>query len=179
MKRLILTTFMLAALSGSSWGFCFEEAGEEYGISPEILYNIASVESSFNPAAVNVNANGSYDYGLMQINSSWAKTIGLKRWQSLSDPCTNVKTGAWILAQCLSRYGYTWQGIGCYNSRTPELNKKYALKIYKSMVKYRNQVPVRKQRTVTPMLVAAAKTEKKDQKEYVTPWEDVFGHDSE
>jgi conjugal transfer pilus assembly protein TraD len=37
----------------------------------------------------------------------------------LGDPCTNVRTGAWILAQCVRRYGYNWKAVGCYHSNTP------------------------------------------------------------
>lgn len=170
MRRTAPLILALALLPVTSWGFCFQEAGEEYGISPEILFNIASVESGFNPAAVNKNKNGTYDYGLMQINSSWAKTLGPERWMALSDPCTSVKTGAWILSQCLSRYGYTWKGIGCYNSRTPELNRRYAQKIFKSIVKHRNEMPV---------LLATAEHQKMESPEQPTPWKEVFGHDSE
>lgn len=169
-KKTATIILALTALPAGVWGFCFEEAGQMYGVSPEILFNIASVESRFNPAAVNQNKNGSYDYGLMQINSIWAKTIGPDRWRALSDPCTNVKTGAWILSQCLSRYGYTWQGIGCYNSRTPDLNRKYAQKIYKSIVKNRKESPV---------LLAQATQLMPELRDNQTPWEDVFGHDSE
>ncbi|MRR08097.1 MAG: transglycosylase [Deltaproteobacteria bacterium] len=170
MRRKLPIILALAALPASVWGFCFQEAGEDYGIAPEILFNIAKVESGFNPAVVNKNRNGTYDYGLMQINSSWAKTLGPERWKALTDPCTSVRTGAWILSQCISRYGYTWQGIGCYNSRTPELNRKYARKIFKSMVKHRNELPV---------LLAAAKYKEPKPQEILTPWEEVFGHDSE
>ena len=66
---IILTLLLPAAASA----FCFEEAGNEYGVSPLLLWSIAKHESGLNPAATCRNANGTYDYGLMQINSSWAK----------------------------------------------------------------------------------------------------------
>lgn len=169
--RKVALILAITVMPDTAGAFCFEEAGQMYGVSPEILYNIASVESGFNPAALNKNKNGSYDYGLMQINSSWAKTLGPERWKALSDPCTNVKTGAWILSQCLSRYGYTWQGIGCYNSRTPDLNRKYAQKIFKSIVKHRNEAPV--------LLAKATQQQQPEKKDPQTPWEEVFGDDSE
>ncbi len=128
---LLLTTFMAggALLPPPAHGFCYQEAGEEFNISPIILWSIAKGESNFNPRAVGHNTNGSYDYGLMQINSSWAATLGEQRWQALSDPCFNVRTGAWILSRCIKDYGYSWQAVGCYNSRTPSKRDRYAARI--------------------------------------------------
>ena len=82
--------------------FCFEEAGEKYGVSPQLLWAIAKTESHFNPSAVNYNRNGSFDYGLMQVNSSWYGELGRERWMRLGDACYNVQVGAWILSQCIS-----------------------------------------------------------------------------
>jgi len=113
--------------------FCFKEAGAIYRVSPQLLWAIAKVESSFNPSAVNRNANGSYDYGLMQINSSWMKVLGEELWAFLGDPCLNVKVGAWILAQCMKRHGQTWEAVGCYNATSPDKRAKYAWKIYSSL----------------------------------------------
>ena len=110
--------------------FCFEQAGAEYGISPRLLWAIAKVESGFAPQAVHWNPNGTYDYGLMQINSGWARRLDASVWRSLGDPCTNVKAGAWILAQCVWRYGYTWEAVGCYDASSERKRKKYARKVY-------------------------------------------------
>ena len=90
-----------------------------YNISPQLLWGIAKHESGLKPDAINWNTNGTYDYGVMQINSSWSKILGKERWAALSDPCENIKTGAWILNQCIKDYGYGWTAVGCYNSRTP------------------------------------------------------------
>ena len=113
--------------------FCFEEAGEKYSINPLLLWSIAKVESNFYTHAINRNTNGTFDYGVMQINSSWYKTIGHDRWMELSDPCTNVMTGAWILKQCMDRYGCTWDAVGCYNSGNKVLGRKYAWKVYQAI----------------------------------------------
>lgn len=136
-KRLLLVVLLSTVLSGQAHAFCFEEAGREYGIAPQVLWSIAKNESNLNPAAINQNANGTYDFGLMQINTIWAKTLGKERWASLGDACTNVKTGAWILRQCIDSYGYGWKAIGCYNSRTPSKRDLYANKIAVIMEKYR------------------------------------------
>lgn len=117
--------------------FCFEEAGIYYDIAPQILWAIAKEESGFNPNAVNYNPNGTYDFGLMQINSSWYRKLGPGIWSTLSEPCTNVKVGAWILSKCISTYGYTWRAVGCYNSPGRVKASRYADKIYKILSTYK------------------------------------------
>lgn len=100
----------------TSWAFCFEYAGEYYGISPDLLKAIAYVESRYDTQAVGVNGNGSRDYGLMQVNSSWADVFG-RRWPSVTgDPCYNVMAGAWVLSRCIDRFGPDWKAVGCYNT---------------------------------------------------------------
>ena len=112
-------------------GYCFEEAGKAYKIAPVLLWTIAQHESAMNPTAINWNLNEtghrlSFDYGVMQINSSWAKALGPNRWAMLGDPCTNIMTGAWILRQCMDKYGENWIAVGCYNSSTPAKRDRYA-----------------------------------------------------
>ena len=132
-RVLLLAAVLAAALGTNAFAFCFEEAGAEYGINPQILRAIAKVESNFNPVAVNKNTNGTYDFGLMQINTIWAPTIGKERWSRLGDPCTNAKTGAWILSMCMNKYGYTWKAIGCYHSQTPEKRDQYSRKVFNQL----------------------------------------------
>ncbi len=124
---------LLSAVCAAADELCFDEAGNQYSINPLILRAIAKVESNFNPRAINWNSNGSYDFGLMQINSSWAPALGKERWNSLGDTCTNIKTGAMILANCMKKYGYTWEAIGCYNSQTPDKRDRYARTVFKQL----------------------------------------------
>ncbi len=127
LRLLIVTLIIFVPLC--SYSFCFEEAGAYYGIHPDILRAIASVESSMNPYAVNFNKDGSFDYGLMQINSRWYNVLGHERWIKLADPCFNVKVGAWILAGCIKRFGYTWQAVGCYNAADRAKRVSYVRKV--------------------------------------------------
>lgn len=114
---------------------CFVSAGDMYSINPDLLWTIAKVESNFNPRAINYNKNGSYDYGIMQINSFWYKHLGHDRWMALADPCYNVHVGAWILKQCINKHGYSWSAVGCYNASTEAKRNSYAWKIYKELQK--------------------------------------------
>lgn len=111
--------------------FCFEEAGERYRLSPQLLWAIAKTESNFNATAVNYNNDGSFDYGVMQINSSWYRELGGERWMRLGDACYNVDVGAWILSRCVQRYGYTWAAVGCYNGASKDKSVRYANRVYR------------------------------------------------
>jgi len=85
----VIVAFFLASsvsFAGDVYERCFTEAGNSYNISPLLLWSIAKHESRFNPAAVNRNRNGTYDFGVMQINSSWYGVLGHERWMSLGDP---------------------------------------------------------------------------------------------
>lgn len=147
-RLLYAAAALTLALATDASAFCFEEAGTEYGINPQILRAIAKVESNFNPTAINYNTNGTYDFGLMQINSIWAPTIGKQRWNTLGDPCNSVKTGAWILSMCMEKYGYTWKAIGCYNSQTPDKRDRYSKKVFDQLQRVK---PVQQEAAYTPL----------------------------
>ena len=114
----VVSAFLICACGSQAQAFCFLEAGLRYEVSPRLLEAIARVESNMDPGAVNRNRNGSYDYGLMQINSRWKAALG-ERWEYLSDACYNVMVGAWILRGCIDRYGYSWDAVACYHTGRP------------------------------------------------------------
>jgi hypothetical protein len=118
-------------LTTNVYAFCFEDAGKTYGINPSLLKSIARIESNLNPKATNKNQNGSTDIGLMQINSFWIKPLGLDSGKLISDPCYNAMIGAKVLKQCIDRYGYTWEAVGCYNATSTPKRVNYSWKIYK------------------------------------------------
>lgn len=115
---------------------CFLKAEERYGVPAWLLWSVAKVESGFNPRAINTNANGTHDIGLMQINSGWLPT--LRRYgigvSDLWDVCTNIMVGAWVLAQNIQKMGWNWEAIGAYNARSKEKRVRYAWKIYRASV---------------------------------------------
>lgn len=93
----------------------FEAAGRYYGLNPKVLAAIAWVESRHRTEAINHNKNGSRDVCHMQINSTWSQRLG-ENWRHLTDPRYCTLVGAWILAGCVKRYGYTWDAVACYHT---------------------------------------------------------------
>ena len=129
----IISFLFLILFTIRSEAFCFEEAGRAHGISHELLQSIARVESGLNSKSVNKNRNGSSDFGLMQINSAWIDVLHLNRDELISNPCYNVMTGAGILRQCIDRYGYTWEAVGCYNAKSKSKRVGYSWKIFREL----------------------------------------------
>lgn len=110
---------------------CFDEAGAYQHVNPTILRAIAWQESHYRADAVHKNANGSIDYGLMQINSIHLSTLaryGIGQ-DALMTPCKNVYIAAWQLRRQIVKYGNTWAAVGAYHSATPALRDDYARRI--------------------------------------------------
>ncbi|MCL4415645.1 MAG: lytic transglycosylase domain-containing protein [Actinobacteria bacterium] len=138
-QYLLIPLVIIFYSSADVFCFCFEEAAHRYNISAEILYAIAKVESNFDPGAVNWNKNGSYDYGIMQINSRWYKVLGANAWSQLGNSCYNVNVGAWILSECIKKHGYTWEAIGCYNASSKNKRNWYADKVWRVIAKMKEK----------------------------------------
>lgn len=114
-KELISLLFMVIPMT--TWAKCWEVAGESYGIDPLLLKAIAWKESRGVPEAIGPSLrDGNRALGLMQINTIHLPTLarfGISREQ-LFDACTSMKVGAWVLADCMKRFGAKWKAVGCY-----------------------------------------------------------------
>lgn len=142
---------------------CWSEASRRSDIPVALLYAVAKVESNLNPRAINrshLRRTGSYDIGLMQINSTHLPTLARQGIleADLYSPCTNLLIGAQLLADLFKRYGRTWSAVGAYNASCTQLRgqactqarTRYAWKVYRQLQRMRGQR--------SPMLVAARRT---------------------
>ena len=139
MKRLMMIALFLytAHWANPAAATCWQAAGTRYHIDPLLLYAIAKVESRLDPAARNVNRDGTYDIGLMQVNSRHLKRLeafGINAQKLQDEPCTSVMTGAWILAEFIQHMGYGWEAVGAYNAGSKPsreaLRSRYAQRVW-------------------------------------------------
>lgn len=115
----------------------FVEAGKYYNVEPWLIWAMGKVESGHNPRAVNRNKNGTYDIGIMQINSIHLKRLSKYgiRERDLYTPKVNIFVGAFILKECINKYGNNWNAVSCYNGMSEENRKyfTYAKKVQKAL----------------------------------------------
>ncbi len=107
---------------------CLDQVAQRYQFSPQLLQAIISVESAGSSRAVHHNHDGSWDIGLMQINSRW--WAGRAPPQALLEPCTNLEWGASILAQARAQVGSRWQAVGRYHGGTSREQLRYMRAVF-------------------------------------------------
>jgi len=124
----------------NKYDYIFQKVEKKYCLPWFLLKVIAITENSkLNPKLVLKNKNGTYDIGLMQVNSSWIKK--LKKifpqisFNKLKQPYFNVQVGAFILKKYIDKYGYSWKSVSYYHSFTQEYRKKWLQRI-KSNIRF-------------------------------------------
>ncbi len=119
---------------------CIQGAARFYHL-PVALFSAVLRTEGGTVGQIHRNANGSYDMGPAQINSTWLPTLaraGITRSMVLNNGCLNVSLGAWILAQAMAGAdphdpAQYWRHVGDYNSHTPVWNNKYARMVWNNL----------------------------------------------
>jgi hypothetical protein len=102
-------------------------------LPPTALPQIAAAEGG-RIGTVHTNANGSVDYGIMQINSLWVPRLAAStgwteaavRVHLIYDGCFNIAAGGAILRMNLNEaHGNLGRALALYHSHKPALNQTY------------------------------------------------------
>jgi soluble lytic murein transglycosylase-like protein len=113
----VVMTALSLPMTGHAAGSCWARAAQEYGVDVDLLKAIAWQESRGWTGAVGpALPDGNRALGLMQINTVHLERLapyGIRR-EDLFDACTSQRIGAWVLADCIARFGAVWRSVGCY-----------------------------------------------------------------
>jgi soluble lytic murein transglycosylase-like protein len=108
-------------------------SGHKYGISPKILWAIMKVESGYK-RTIHKNADGSFDIGLMQINSLWINSLAKKGFKAnLLDDKNNINIAGFILKEYINKGYSLWQAVGLYHSSDKKLRAEYIKKVKRAI----------------------------------------------
>ena len=116
---------------------CMSLVAGLYALPPRVLPSIQKIEGG-RPGLVSRNANGSEDYGVMQVNSLWLDSLA--RYSSLppeivrdhlvNRPCFNIAAAGLIMRYYLDEAeGDLMRAIGNYHSHTPVYHFAYRAKV--------------------------------------------------
>jgi soluble lytic murein transglycosylase-like protein len=112
----------------------------DVGVPPYFALSIALTENQLlDPLAVHVNADGSRDLGIMQLNNSWFDGD----WR---DPETNVRAGCELIKELMSKPNMNfWQvciayncGYGRFLDNPPNMSIDYANRVFERWNAYRH-----------------------------------------
>lgn len=121
---------------------CVVAAGRKFGVHTDLIRAVMKTEGGRNGLKVK-NKNGSYDLGIMQINTIHLpelKLYGITEKQLLNDACVNIAVGAWMLSKHIKGFDNAdefWTRVGNYNSKTPKYNSVYKQKVWVNLLKIR------------------------------------------
>ena len=165
-SALVSIGLLLVSMPLKSHAFCFVQAGQLYGLDPHLLQAIATVETNLQNGVIGPkNANGTFDIGLMQINSAWLPSLekrGITLESLKNDACLNVHVGAWILNDAIKTHGKTWRAIGAYNATNDRLRSIYVNKVRNAYYHVHLPTDVVTKEAVKKTTVPNTKTEKHD-----------------
>jgi soluble lytic murein transglycosylase-like protein len=109
---------------------CVQRAAKHYEISPFIIQTVVDIEGG-KIGTVRKNTNGTYDLGVMQLNTVNFNKIK-KRFPNTTyldlilKPCVNIYVGVWFLSESIKNANNNLlKGVGNYHSKTPSIHATY------------------------------------------------------
>lgn len=125
-----------AGRSGLTVGECIRASSIGRPWLEKTLWGLYDQERGWIGAEI-ANRNGSFDLGLLQVNSSWVPTIAtrvrrdpqdVRRWLR-DDACFNVGVATWLFLSGFSRQRDYWAAVGAYHSSTRRRAQDYARQV--------------------------------------------------
>jgi soluble lytic murein transglycosylase-like protein len=91
------------------------------------------VESEYKKRIHN-NPNGSFDIGVMQINSLWIKSLANKGFKvDLLNDSNNINIAGYILKENMNKGYSLWQSVGLYHSTDKRLRAVYIKRVKRAL----------------------------------------------
>lgn len=127
--------------------YCINSAAKKYQIHPLVIEAITVVEGG-HVGTVSKNTNGTYDLGIMQINTINIENVQREypnyRFEDIAfSPCGNIMSGTYLLSQHFKKTKDIWKAVGNYHSKTPKYHNRYLAKAkaaYRKLLKeYRRE----------------------------------------
>jgi len=127
-----------------------ETVSQQYGVPLGLMVAISSVESRFNPWALNIAGKSyfpdskkaalekleesagieSFDVGIMQINSLWLRRFKISASDAM-EPHVNILLGAYILNENFIAYGPGIKAVAAYHSPNRDRGSRYAKEVWR------------------------------------------------
>jgi hypothetical protein len=111
---------------------CINQAAISYHLPAALILSVMQKENGRNGQAIH-NKNGTFDLGVMQINTLWLPTLkryGYTRDELQFNPCKNIEAATWILAKSLASGETAWSGVGNYHSHMLNYNQSYSSSVH-------------------------------------------------
>ncbi|WP_052181221.1 lytic transglycosylase domain-containing protein [Plesiomonas sp. ZOR0011] len=123
---------------------CIAASSNRFNVHTDLIKAVIRTEGG-KVGTKSKNKNGSYDLGIMQINTIHLPSLqqyGITEKQLIHNACVNIAAGTWLLAKSIgtpsNAYEY-WQGVGNYHSKTPKLNVTYRNKVWRNLLSIRQK----------------------------------------
>ncbi len=116
---------------------CMALVASVYHLPPRVLPAIQAVEGGA-VGRVSHNADGSDDFGVMQVNTVWLAPlarvsrleVGEVRRRLVADACFNIAAAGLIMRVYLNEtHGDLMRAVGDYHSHTAALNRDYQARV--------------------------------------------------